>query len=706
VDPAGAVAVLALLALAVPLLALVGRPLATDDTWWHLAMGALYSAEGLAPQNDPLLFTTGARVPVPHEWLFQVAIHHVKGLAGFAGLRVVHVAAVAGILVCVAATFRRAGASLGVAAVGTLVFTSLSWFRLIQLRPDLVSVAAVLGVYALLLQGDGPPSWRRVGAALLLLALWANAHSVFAVGVALLLAALLGALLWAALVRAVPGSREQPARQRNAALARRLTAALGLAVVVTALNPRGFDQHLTFFAEADAGAIWQLRDDFLRYDPLRPVWGNAAFSPLSWGLYDALLIAFAASALAAGLAFAHRRSLAALRVLDPVHLGLGAAAIVASIVAVRFHWLSVFPLLYLIRRHGAAIARSRLAVWALAAAGVALAVVMPRANGFAAFAAEVAREERGYRAPWMDRRYCGSGARFLEDARLEGHLYNPFNLGGFLGYRVAPRLRTFIDGRLDHVPPLVLDDYRTLRRASLVGPTQRLRDLLDRWQVDLFFADAFPESEYPGRQSGFHLRRQPDWIPVYASGTHAIYVRKHERNRRNLDRVAAYYREREIPFDRERGLDVGRVLRAWPASPPWRRWLPTPGGSATTRRRWAWTRDFWRPCPKPTSRAGAGSTACCTSIGTARPCARPASSSATTPTLPRPPTSSKRPATRCGEHVRDGGVGSGRRVRSSNGDVGQEVQLLGRARLCAASTFDTAPGVAARCGEAPMHVGK
>jgi hypothetical protein len=28
--------------------------------------------------------------------------------------------------------------------------------------------------------------------------------------------------------------------------------------------------------------------------------------------------------------------------------------------------------------------------------------------------------------------------------------------------------------------------------------------------------------------------------------------------------VAAYYREREIPFDRERGLDVGRVLREAP----------------------------------------------------------------------------------------------------------------------------------------------
>ena len=125
-DPAGVVALLALLVLAIPLLALVGRPLATDDTWWHLAMGALYSGEGLAPREDPMLFTTGARAPVPHEWLFQVALHHAKGLAGFAGLRVLHSAAVAAILAGVAATLRRAGATLAATAVGTLVFATLS----------------------------------------------------------------------------------------------------------------------------------------------------------------------------------------------------------------------------------------------------------------------------------------------------------------------------------------------------------------------------------------------------------------------------------------------------------------------------------------------------------------------------------------------------------------------------------------------------
>ena len=160
--------------------------------------------------------------------------------------------------------------------------------------------------------------------------------------------------------------------------------------------------------------------------------------------------------------------------------------------------------------------------------------------------------------------------RFLRDTGLEGHLFNAFNLGGFLGYWVSPRLRTFIDGRLDHYPPEVLDDYLAIRRTSLRGPSERLRALLDARKVDVFFADHFPEREYRNRFSGTHLRRLPDWVPVFAARTHSIYLRRSPENRDNLRRVAAFYRERGVPFDPREGLDVdcagvfGRALRYRP----------------------------------------------------------------------------------------------------------------------------------------------
>ena len=111
---------------------------------------------------------------------------------------------------------------------------------------------------------------------------------------------------------------------------------------------------------------------------------------------------------------------------------------------------------------------------------------------------------------------------------------------------------------------MVLEDYLSMRRTSRRGPTAPLRERLDRWGIDLFFADSFPEGWYVDRQSGFHLRRLPEWIPIFAARSHAIYLRHNARNRGNLERVAAHYARLGVPFDRQRGLDVSRMIREAP----------------------------------------------------------------------------------------------------------------------------------------------
>lgn len=554
----GAAACLALAATLAGLLWLAARPVATDDAWWHLAMGATYWREGPWPDAEPLLHTAGSRRPVPHEWLFQVGLHGLHAAAGFIGLRVFHALAVLGVVAGAFALLRRASRDTALAAFATLAFVTVSWFRLIQLRPDLWTVPALLGLHALLFARDELPSRGRVGAAVALLVVWANAHSLFMIGLALILAAWLGTLLFAGLARAVPGARGDPALAQNALRSRRLAVALVLGGLATLLNPQGIEQHLTFLTEARSGSIFQLQDDFRPWNPLHPGADAAALTGLSWLAMDAIFAAFALLSARSGARFVREPGLQRLRALDPVQLGLGAAAFVACLVSVRFHWLAFLPLYALARRarHAAPALR-----WAAVVGSAALALAWPRAVGLAAYAREVEREPAGYAAPWLDARYCGAGVRFLDEAGLRGRLYNPFNLGGFLGYWLAPRMRTFIDGRLDHVAPPVLDDYRAIRRTSLSGPGVRLRQLLDRWKIDVFFADAFDESEYAGRRSGTHLRRLPEWMLVHVGPSHAIYLRRGPRSRRNLARVAAWYRGRGVPFDPARGLDVSRVMR-------------------------------------------------------------------------------------------------------------------------------------------------
>ncbi|HZO09051.1 MAG TPA: hypothetical protein VFC77_06715 [Myxococcota bacterium] len=419
------------------------------------------------------------------------------------------------------------------------------------------------------------PAASRPGFAATLASEWVKVASlrstwislVIAGVLALLLAALLGVLLERALARALPAPERARLGPRPAAAP--LAAALALGILVTALNPRGLAQHATFFVESASGDIWLLMDDFLRFDPRAPPAGNLALTPLAWGLVHALLAASALVASAGLVRVARERSAAALRDLDALHVGLAAASAVAMVAAARFLWLAVFPLLLLLRAAARALERRPAArspaAWAAAAGCAALLIAFPRTVRLDAFALEVAAEPDGYwRSPWLDERYCGPGMRFLRDAGLRGNLFQPFNLGGFLGYWLAPQLRTFIDGRLDHVPSEVLHDYLEIRRASQRGVPEALRQLLAKWRVDVFVGLAFPEDRYGEASWVAHLRRFPAWIPIFATEHCAIYLRRVAGAEENLLRVRAYYAQRRLPFDGAHGIDAGVLIRARP----------------------------------------------------------------------------------------------------------------------------------------------
>lgn len=566
---AGAVAVVSLLFVLVVLLGLVGRPLATDDLWWHLKLGEVYASQGPFVAEDPLYHTTRNHPTVPHEWLYQVGLHHLKGLFGFQGLRIAHGLAVAGLVVWALRIFRRASGGWVPAALAGIVFVELSWYRLFQLRPDLVSLAALFAIYALLLEHERPPGRvRSLGAALVFL-LWVNMHSLFAIGLGLLVVAVMGVALRRLLARLLGGETDAECARRDRRFGMGLAAALVVCGLVTLLNPRGLAAHGLFFVEAASGDIWQLKDDFLPWNPLWPPEGRRALTPLSWLVADALLLAFAATATLGFLRLLRERSRGALADLDTVGLGLGTASLAAMFVAVRFHWLALFPLVYVLRalrRRGERAPGFADSVAPISAAAcLLLALAFPGGIRLDSYAREVAAEPDGYRSPYLDQRYCGAGTRFLAEAGIEGKLFHPFNLGGFLGYWLSPGLRTFIDGRMDHYPSEVLLDYLKIRHASRAGAPRVLADLLDKWDIDVFFGTSFAETRYRDRHWISHMRWLPGWVPVFASQTHSIYLHRTPKNQRNFALARAYYLQRRIPFDTEKGVDVAAAIRRRPA---------------------------------------------------------------------------------------------------------------------------------------------
>ena len=200
--------------LAIMTLLLAGAPLYTEDLWWHLKAGEMYVTDGPWPSQDWMLHTAREDAPIQHEWLFGVSVYALEKLLGFHGLRVIHAAAVAVIIWMVFVIFRRAPTRPAAACFAVCMFIVLAWFRLFQFRPDLVSIIATLAGYRLLLADAVAPSRSRIVTYAVLVALWANFHSLFLVSLNLLIAAILGVALCAASARSGPRrrSRARPAR--------------------------------------------------------------------------------------------------------------------------------------------------------------------------------------------------------------------------------------------------------------------------------------------------------------------------------------------------------------------------------------------------------------------------------------------------------------------------------------------------------------
>lgn len=559
----GVLAGVALASLLALLLWIAAGPLTTNDLWWHLRHGEAFATEGLWLERDPCLHTA-ERPPVPHQWLFAVTAHGIDAFFGLHGLRVGHGLAVLGIALLAVSIFRRAGAGWPPTLLAAVIFLVLAWYRVVQLRPELFSIAAALALALLLFVPARVPSWGRVAAAVILVAVWANTHTVFMVGPLLMVAALGGLAAQAGLARFVRGAA---ADAELGVRARRIGAALGLSLLAALINPRGIDQHLAFVVASQQGAIFTVLDEWARFDPF--AWSNyaPAVSVLAWILTDLLLVGFVAAAAASVWRFLRAPSAERLRDLDLVLLALGAAGLVAMVTSIRFFWLAFLPLTWLLSC-GRPLRVRPAAAWLAAAASLGLAAAYPVWGGWSAAAGLMPREPGRWLAePTTSERFFEAGIAFLAATGIEGNLYNTHEMGGYLCYRLAPRMRTFIDGSMNFPGELQREVQRVASQRG-TRPFETYLDVLERRDVDVVFGVGLPVLGAGRPGEGVYtttlLERAPGWILVSRGMRHGIYLRTSPRNRENVARIAEWYAAQGVPFDPEQGLEPARVIAETP----------------------------------------------------------------------------------------------------------------------------------------------
>jgi hypothetical protein len=538
------------------LLVAVGQPIFTDDAWWHLALGAAYAENGPWLARDPLLYTaTGP--PPPVSWLADLVLHGVARTGGFQALRVAQVAAVAGLLALVWRAARDASGSARAASLAAALFGAISAYRLVQLRPELFTIAGGLLLHRALLASPEPPPWRRVAATAAGIGLWANLHPAFALGPILLVAACAGLLAAAPLRRS--GDR---AADRQRAL--RLAAAAGLGVAASGAHPLGYGAlGVALSASSSMLGSQLVLDEWRPFEFFAWPVPNLPPSALGFAAVWGIALAFVWAALRALRVW---RSDERSRAADPALLGVALASFAAMSRASRFIWLAVFPLLFVLRSARAApggrAPGGALGAAPAALAALALAPAFLRFGDWSMVANGVGRDLAGYAEPYHAARYEGFAVWWLRDVGIEGNLYCGYAPGGFIGYWLAPRLRVAWNGSLN-LPDAALRANLALRAASGTAETPDFLALLDAQGIDLFLGTGLPtpvRANRPIASTTAHLEGAPGWIPVFRSLRAAIYLRANARNAANLARIADAYARDGVPFDRERGFDPGAAI--------------------------------------------------------------------------------------------------------------------------------------------------
>lgn len=465
------------------LLGLFSTEIADTDFWWHLKTGQYIAQHHSLPVPDPFAHTEPVKAEyqgeervrhfnLTHEWLSQVFMYAVYTVAGFPGI----VLARAGLLAALCGLSGLLAARLSsnfYAGIAAACATASVAVAFAADRPGLVSFLGA-AVFVTLLE-------LRWGWWLLppLALLWSNCHGGFPLGWVVLLAYCAGTLI-----------RPNAAQARDS---RRLWLVTACSIAVSGINPNGFSVVSTVLAYRRSPMTANLIE-----------WQ----APSLWGPPYGFDILLYAAALALVLSW---------RKVRLPHWLLFAAFAAASLTAFRNIPLIGFLAPVLI----AAYFPFRLRVpGSLAWAPAVLALC-----GIAAGIAQGSFLQLRV-AEWT---IPTGAADYLIANHVTGPIFNTYEQGGYLIWRLGPETRVFIDGRA--LSETVYQDYNRILfnpgsfADQVAGPREELLNRYGVQAVVMNTMDYVSGALYP-LALALANPVSTEWELVYDDSQAVVFVRR------------------------------------------------------------------------------------------------------------------------------------------------------------------------------------
>jgi len=471
------------LALFIALFAMSARQITDPDFWWHLKTGQYIVQTQSIPHHDVFSFTVTDHKWITHEWLTQVLMFGLYRLGGLSALLLATCAIITFTFVLVYLQCDgRPHLAVFVVLLGALA-SAVTWGT----RPQMLNML-LAALFLLVLQRYRAGQQRILWCLPALTALWANLHSGFLLGLAIIALVIVGELVANWLDHRTSQTLSLPAVGRLAGI-------LALSVAASLLNPNGVRMLVYPFETLGSGAMQQYIQEWASPDFHRPEYwplaalllGGAAvmvFSLRKRDLTDVLLFCGFGFA---GLLSARNIPLFAV-VAVPIVTHYGAQMQVG-----RWRWdLTMLP-------------ASRAPTQAGLILNWALVLLMALSAGLRV--ADVLLKNRTVEAT----HYPLAALDYIETHGLAAkRMYNSYNWGGYLlwrGYRV------FIDGRAD----VYLDDFMNeyVLAYQLRGDW---RQPLDKYAVDYVLIE---------REASLAtlLEASREWTRAYQDNMAVIFTR-------------------------------------------------------------------------------------------------------------------------------------------------------------------------------------
>lgn len=471
------------------------HPILEPDLFWHLASGRWILEHRAVERSDVFTYTLQGREWVNLQWLFDVLTTVAWRWGGPDALVLGKSAAWAGIASLLVVAGRAAGAGWGIASLTAALAVMAGAERTTE-RPEVVSYAALAAVLFVIERSRRSGSRRELAALPLLVALWANLHSLAFLGAATI-------LLHAALAKLPLPSRDKT----SSGLARALALAGVASTLALLLNPygiRAWTFPFTLFRRIGAGPSVFSR--ILEFAPPSVDPGDPVLR-FFWILLAATVLSFAVPRVSHVTRLLGVLPFLALALMARRNIPLFAIA-AAPVLAVNVTEIA--------RALGSRLgdASRRRAGRVIHVAGPLLAGILGVAilRGASPALLGLPRERGlGVQAGLFPEEALAT----LDRLRIDGRIFHDLDFGGYIAWR-DPQRKTFIDGRLEVVGPERL--ARFIEAHESAAAWERLRA---EWNVEVLLL------EHSSRGSAAFLRgllASGEWTPVSLSPEAVLLV--------------------------------------------------------------------------------------------------------------------------------------------------------------------------------------